>query len=124
MFMKVGIIGSGQIARVHGRELLRQVDSRIVGVADRDLARARALATDLQLNVFYQDAKAMIEEQKPYVVHIATPPQTHAELSILAMNYGCHVLVEKPMALTMADAIEMATVANRNHLRLCVNHNM
>jgi nucleoside-diphosphate-sugar epimerase/predicted dehydrogenase len=66
----------------------------------------------------------MIEEQKPDIVHVLVSPQYHAELSIEAMNRGCHVLVEKPMALTVDDAEKMISVAKLNNVRLCVNHNM
>jgi nucleoside-diphosphate-sugar epimerase/predicted dehydrogenase len=122
--MKVGLIGSGQIAKVHGRQLLQQPYSSIVGIADMDVARARLLANELGVNAYYQDASTMIVEQKPDIVHITTPPQSHAPMSILAMKHGCHVLVEKPMALTIDDAQEMIVTAQQNNVQLCVNHNM
>lgn len=122
--MRICIIGSGLIANIHGPVILKQTDTRIVGIADKDVTRAKALATELKVNQVYQDAKVMIDEQKPDVVHVLTPPQYHAELSIMAMNQGCHVLVEKPMALTMADAEKMVEVAKQNKVHLCVDHNM
>jgi nucleoside-diphosphate-sugar epimerase/predicted dehydrogenase len=122
--MRVGIIGSGQIARIHCPLILKQPDTRIVGIADKDVARAKDLAAELKINQAYQDARVMIDEQKPDVVHVLTPPQYHAELSIVAMNQGSHVLVEKPMALTMNDAKKMIEVANQNKVQLCVNHNL
>ncbi len=122
--MKVGIIGSGNIARVHVPLIAKQPDTKIVGIADKDIGRARALATELKANQFYQDAKLMIDEQKPDIVHLLTSPQYHAELSIMVMDNGCHVLVEKPMALTVADAEKMIEAAKRNKVQLCVNHNM
>lgn len=122
--MKVGIIGAGHIAKVHAPIILKQRDVSIVGIADTDIERARATAKELKVSQFYQDAKVMIEEQKPDIVHILSPPQYHAELSIMAMNQGCHVLVEKPMALSMDDAQKMVQVSKENNVRLCVNHNM
>ena len=105
--MRVGIIGSGQIAKIHGPSILKQPNTEIVGIADKDIARAKALAAELKVSEFYQDAKTMIDEQKPDIVHVLTPPQYHAQLSILAMNLGCHVLVEKPMALTLAEGSQI-----------------
>lgn len=122
--MRVGIIGSGQIARVHGPLILKQPNAEIVGIADTDITRAKALAKELKASRFYQDAKVMIEEQKPNVVHVLVPPQYHADLSIMAMDQGCNVLVEKPMALNMDDAERMIEVAKQNNVHLCVNHNM
>lgn len=122
--MKVGIIGSGHIASVHGPIILKQPNTQIVGIADKDISRAKAAANELKIAQFYLDAKVMIEEQKPDIVHVLTPPQYHAELSIMAMNQGCHVLVEKPMALSMDDAQKMVQVSKEKNVRLCVNHNM
>lgn len=122
--MRVGIIGGGQIARVHGPLILQQPRAAIVGIADWDITRARALANWLGAGQPYVDAQVMIEEQRPDVVHVLTPPHSHTELSILAMRYGCHVLVEKPMALTVADAQRMLETAQQSSVRLCVNHNM
>jgi predicted dehydrogenase/nucleoside-diphosphate-sugar epimerase len=122
--MKVAIVGSGEIAKVHGPVILRATGAKLVGVADRDLSRAKATAAELKSDHYYQDAEQMIEEQKPDIVHILTPPASHAPLSIMAMNKGCNVLVEKPMALTMTDAKKMIAAAKRNGVILCVNHNM
>jgi len=122
--MKVGIIGGGQIARIHGPLILKQPDAQLVGLADTDISRAKALASELAAGKAYSDAAVMIREQKPDIVHVLAPPQLHCQLSLMAMRQGCHVLVEKPMALTVADSQEMVNAANQQGVRLCVNHNM
>jgi len=122
--MRVAVVGAGHIATVHGPIILKQPNTEIVGVADKDVVRAKVIAAELNGCQFYQDAKVMIEEQEPDIVHVLSPPQYHAELSIMAMNQGCHVLVEKPMALSMDDAQKMVQVSKQNNVRLCVNHNM
>ena len=122
--MKVGIIGSGQIAGIHGPLILKEPNAQIVGIADKDIARARALAAKLNVKQVYADAELMILEQKPDVVHILTPPQYHTQLSLVAMNHGCHVFVEKPLAVKTDDAKRMVEAARSNNVRLCVNHNM
>ena len=122
--MKVGIIGSGQIARIHGPLIIKQPAVQVVGIADKDLTQAKTLASELKATQVYTDAETMIKEQRPDVVHVLAPPQYHASLSIMAMNHGCHVLVEKPMALNMADAEKMIEAARRNDVHLCANHNM
>jgi len=122
--MKVGIIGAGHIATVHGPIILAQANVEIVGLADKDLSRAKTTSALLNGCQVYKDAEALIKEQKPDVLHVLTPPQSHSHLSIMAMNMGCHVLVEKPMALNMDDAHKMISAAQENNVRLCVNHNM
>ncbi len=121
--MKVGIIGGGLIAYNHGPVIASIPGARIVGIADRDLARARTLATHLSVPHIYDDAAKMIDQESPDVVHILVPPALHADLSVMALERGCHVLVEKPMALSLADADRMIKAADRNNVRICVDHN-
>ncbi|MFQ5993269.1 MAG: NAD-dependent epimerase/dehydratase family protein, partial [Nitrospiraceae bacterium] len=54
---------------------------------------------------------------------ILTPPQTHAALALQAIEAGCHVLVEKPMALSLPEADAMIEAARNHGVKLCVNHN-
>ncbi|MEW6570095.1 MAG: NAD-dependent epimerase/dehydratase family protein [Nitrospirota bacterium] len=122
--MRVGIIGSGQIAKIHASLIMKEPGVKLVGIVDKNLIRAKALATEEIKNSVYQDAGVMIDELKPDVVHVLTPPQFHAPLSIMAMNKGCHVLVEKPMALTVEECEEMTKVAKERKVKLCVDHNM
>lgn len=121
--MKVGIIGCGQIAKLHADIITKRPDVEIAGVADINIERAKILADRLGVKSYYRDAKQLIVEKGPEVVYILTSPQYHAELAIEAMNNGCHVLVEKPMALNLDDAVRMADVSKRTGLRLCVTHN-
>jgi nucleoside-diphosphate-sugar epimerase/predicted dehydrogenase len=122
--MKVGIIGGGGIAKLHGTQILNQPNAKLVGIADTDVNRAASLAAELKAEQYFTDATIMIQEQKPDIVHILVPPQYHAELGTMAMNLGCHVFVEKPMALSVPDAKRMIETANQNKVILCVNHNM
>ena len=66
--------------------------------------------------------EAMLRSRCVDVVHILTPPKTHAELAIRAMEAGCHVFVEKPMALTVEETDAMNAAAGRNRVKLCVGH--
>jgi nucleoside-diphosphate-sugar epimerase/predicted dehydrogenase len=122
--MRVGMVGGGHIATIHGPAILKQLDTEIVGIVDRDVTRAKVLANKLKVHHVYQDARTMIDEQKPDLVHVLLPPQYHAEFAIMAMSHGCHVLVEKPMALTMADTEKMIEIATQHKVHLCVNHNL
>ena len=121
--MKVGIIGAGQIAQVHGPLILKKRDATIVGIADKNIHAANSLASQLNVARVYEDAEAMIHEQKPDVVHVLVPPQYHAEVSVAAMERGVHVLVEKPMALSVADCRRMGEAARTHDVYLCVDHN-
>jgi predicted dehydrogenase len=65
----------------------------------------------------------MLSDASVDVVHVVTPPRTHRELSIRAMRAGCHVLVEKPMAVDVSEADEMIAASRAAGVRLCVCHN-
>jgi len=122
--MNVAIIGAGHIARIHAPQITAQPGNELIAVLDHDVSRARSLASELNVGKYFQDMSQMVTEWKPDVVHVLTPPQNHAELSIAAMSYGCHVYVEKPMALHKVEARRMIDAAEENGVRLCVNHNM
>ena len=122
--MKIGIIGCGGIANVHGPCILKQSGAEIVGVADKDLVRAATLGRKLGVANVYGSGAEMIDAQKPDIVHVLVPPDYHASVSIMALDRGCHGLVEKPMALSKNSAKEMAAAATRNNVLLCVGHSM
>lgn len=122
--MRVAIVGAGHIAHVHAPEIAAQPGNELVAVADHDRARARSLASELKVARYYGNVSAMLGEENIDVVHVLVPPQKHTDVSIEVMNHGCHVLVEKPMALNAADARKMLDAARQNGVTLCVNHNM
>lgn len=121
--MRVAIVGCGQISRMH-IDALREINGvEICAVCDRDLWRARKASEICPGAQVYTDTTTMLQESKPQAVHVLTPPDSHAELSILAMEAGCHVLVEKPMAVNVRQADRMIQTATANGVRLCTNHN-
>jgi len=122
--MRVGVIGCGGVSGRHIAPIRRLTGVEIVGVADIDEERAREIAHRFGIRYVYRDAAAMLRERPPDVVHVLTPPQSHKEMSIQAMEAGCHVFVEKPMALNVKEADEMIA-ASRHHrvtLGICHNH--
>ena len=121
--IRVGLIGCGMIARVHVPYIRSYKGAEIIGVCDSNLEQAKVLARRFKISKIYTDSQAFFAEQQPDIVHILTPPQTHAELAISAMETGIHVLVEKPMAVSVAEADRMIDTARRMKVRLCVNHN-
>ena len=120
--MTVGVVGCGHIARKHFAALRRLGDVRIIGVCDRDRGARDASARAAGAGA-YGDLGAMLEGRRPDVVHILTPPQSHCELGLAAMRAGCHVLVEKPLAMTSGEADEMMRLARAAGVQLGVCHN-
>ena len=121
--MNVGILGCGLIADFHLPHILKQPEVGSVSVADLNRDRAEATAKKYGLENVYPDLSSMLGDQKIDVIHVLTPPATHARLAIQAVEAGCHVFVEKPMALSAAEAEAMVAAAQRNSVKLAVDHN-
>jgi predicted dehydrogenase len=100
---------------------LKEVD--VVGIADTYADRAQALAAREKIGPAFRDLESLLEQARPDAVHIVTPPATHASLTCMALQAGCHVFVEKPMALTAEEARSMVKVAAENNRMLTVGHN-
>ncbi len=117
------VIGCGGIAREHLRILARMPNARLAAICDVDVRAAAELAEEFAVPRTYDNAEAMLEAERPDVVHVLTPPQTHLELARAAFEAGAHVLVEKPMAVDAGEARRMAEAARAAGLQLCVDHN-
>lgn len=121
--LRAAIIGCGQIAWIHLSHVTRFQLGDLVGVCDFYRPQLEKAGRAFNVRNLYTDPAEMFAGAKPDVVHIATPPPTHADLAIQAMRADCHVLVEKPMALTVEEADRMIAVARETGKRLCVDHN-
>ncbi|MCG8603378.1 Gfo/Idh/MocA family oxidoreductase [bacterium] len=121
--LKVGLIGCGNIANVHMTFLRKFANAGEIVVADPQEKTLQAFKRQHQIEKTYVDYKKMLDQERPAVVHILTPPQFHAEVTLSAANYGAHVLVEKPMAVDTVQAKSMVAAAKRHNVKLCVVHN-
>lgn len=128
--LRFGIIGCGRISYKHVEALLNNKDeAELSAVCDVIEANAEKRKTEYisklenanEVNV-YTDYKEMLEKEKLDVVTIATESGYHAEIAIYCMEKGVNVIVEKPMALSTADADNMIKTAKENNVKLCVSH--
>src|SRR3990170_5974258 len=120
--IRVALVGCGKMGLQHLRAIGAVPGATVVGVADpaadeealRDLLPADALVLG--------DARTLIERARPDVVHVVTPPATHAEAALLAIDAGCHVYVEKPFAATRAEAEQVIRRAEERGVQVCAGH--
>jgi nucleoside-diphosphate-sugar epimerase/predicted dehydrogenase len=94
----------------------------IVGLADSNREALQQMAERFQVAATYTDAAELLRRERPDVVHVLTPPQSHHALAKMAMEAGCHVYVEKPVCVSAEEAEDLARVAKRLDRRLCVGH--
>lgn len=126
--IKLAIIGCGRISYKHVQAAIdNSKDIQLTAVCDLFAERAeqRALEyynkTHLQVKTF-TDYKLMLEKVDCDLVSICTESGYHHEIVLFCMNKGVHVIVEKPMALSVSDAKEMIESAEKNNVKLCVSH--
>ncbi|EPZ41595.1 MULTISPECIES: Gfo/Idh/MocA family protein [Alicyclobacillus] len=113
--LRVGIVGAGGIAQaVHIPNYQKCGDKvNIVAIADVDLERAKDVAKRYDIPHAYATVDEMLGAQELDAVSICTPNKFHAASAIAALQAGCHVLCEKPPAMTVAEAEAMASAAEK-----------
>lgn len=119
--LKIGIIGSGGIARPHARAYEELPDVEIVAVSDIVPGKAQAAIAELELvgAQAFEDHRRMLELEID-AVSVCTPNVAHHQTSIDAMLAGKHVLCEKPMAVTLDQAVQMARTAKQTGMILTI----
>jgi predicted dehydrogenase len=124
--VRLGLIGCGAIAELgHVPTLLRSDVATIVATADISASRARHLGQQagIEGKDCVSDYRRLLERSDVDAVSVATPPSTHREIVEAAAEAGKHVICEKPLALTLADADAMIDVCRQRRVTLAVYHN-
>lgn len=117
--MRTAIVGCGKVAHLHAAALRSLPESEFVAVCDADESRSAAFAAQYGVRSF-ADVTQMVAESGAQAVVICTPHPAHADPAVAAANAGAHVLVEKPLASSLADCDRMIEAADRNGVRLGV----
>jgi UDP-N-acetyl-2-amino-2-deoxyglucuronate dehydrogenase len=117
--VRFGIVGPGKVAEVHARALARIRGACLTAVAGRSVARAAAFGDRFGARPF-ASPEEMIRDRDVDAVIVTTPHPRHAEVAIAAARAGRQVVVEKPMALTVADCDRMIEAARAAGVVLAV----
>lgn len=120
--VRVALLGCGRIASVHAGYLRSIPGVELVGACDADPAAREAFTRrwGLPTCAGLREMQAALE---PDVVHVLTPPTTHARLAMELMEAEIDVLVEKPMAISLPQANAMIALSERTRRVLSVDHN-
>ncbi len=117
--LKFGLIGCGRIAPRHAQSIRELPGAALVAVADIKASRVQRFAADHGAEA-YSDYRRLLDRPDVAVVSICTPSGMHAEMAVAALQAGKHVIVEKPIALSLADADRMIAAARSAGRKLCV----
>lgn len=122
--MKYALIGCGRVAPNHIVAAMKN-ELDIVALCDVSTQAYQTLVTQypqLASLPFYTDYKAMLEAEKPSLVAIATDSGSHADIAVDCINSGCNCIIEKPIALSLADADRIIEAAEKNNVKVAANH--
>lgn len=124
---KTALIGCGRISFKHIEAFVNNAESfELAALCDSIVERARERALEYKKQIpaaeplCFSDYKKMLAEIKPDIVTIAAESGKHAEIATHCLNSGCHVICEKPMALSTKDAGAMIETAKKNKKKLAV----
>ncbi len=119
---RVGLVGTGAIAEHHVAALRGLRDIELAGVTDIEEERARTFAQRSGTRS-YRSMKDL-RDAGADVIHVLTPPDTHADVAVAALELGCHVLIEKPLATNLEDCRRIQGAAESRGLVASVDHSL
>lgn len=121
--IRVAIVGCGQISDLHQMGYRGREDARITVVCDTNKARLRKKAREWEVDKIYTDYRQVLEDKEIDLVELLTPHHLHCAMTVEACQAGKHVSVQKPMALSAAEADEMINAADKAGVMLRVYEN-
>ena len=122
--LRAVVAGAGALGPYWARELIESPDAELVAWVDLDPARVQAAAAELGVTVpAGSELEPVLREHRPDFVVNVTPPAAHHAVALAAFERGAHVLTEKPLATSMAEAREMIAAADRAGRLLMVSQN-
>ena len=121
--LRVAVIGTGYFARFQIEAWQRLAAAELVALCDRDSATLQTAAQQAPSAAGYSDAEHMLDDVKPDLVDIATPPDTHSALLQAAAKRGLNCICQKPLAATLAAAEKLVQYARQAGITLAVHEN-
>lgn len=121
--LRAAVIGGGVISDHHLRFLAGSAEAELAAVCDLSPAVAEFARDRFGAGVAMTDHRRMLEEERPEVVHVLTPPATHVEVISDCLRAGAHVISEKPVAPTHGEFLELWSLARERGVELMEDHN-
>ncbi len=120
----VAVVGAGKIGRHRARLAAQHAGVGFLAIADLDGAAAARLAEEVEADLWSDDVAAVVNRPEVNAVVVSTPERAHTAPTLAALRAGKSTLVEKPLALTLADADELVATARQLDIELLVGYSM
>lgn len=117
--LKVGVIGVGHLGKLHIKMFLQMNNCELIGIYDSDIQKTEECNKEFGVKVFY-NIDDLIKNVD--AISIATSTSSHYEVAKLCLENGINIFIEKPITVTLAEAEEIVSIANKNNLKLQVGH--
>jgi predicted dehydrogenase/nucleoside-diphosphate-sugar epimerase len=121
--VRVGILGAGYISKYHLEGLKTVGKARVVALCDLNRGRGEVVAKMFGVPKVFADLAAMLDVERPDVVHVLLPPAAHADAVVRVLESGAHVFVEKPICLDEDGLSRIRAAATQMHRHVGVGHN-
>jgi predicted dehydrogenase len=118
--LRIGVIGLG-MGQHHVEGYLTHPEADVVALCDADEGRLAKQGKTFGIDRLYHDWRRMFDKERLDVVSVATPNVSHREIACAALDAGCHVLCEKPMAMNVTEAEQMRARSEECGKRLMIN---
>jgi predicted dehydrogenase len=117
---RIAVVGAGVIGQKHAALIATSAAAELAGICDADGGRV-AVAEQLRVP-FYQSVEALLAQERPDGAIIATPNHLHADVAEICAAHGVHLLVEKPIADSLADAERISRAAQQAGIQVLIGH--
>jgi len=118
----IGIIGAGKMADVHITAYKYMQNVKVIAICDIIERKAQSLAEKWGIIESFTNYENLLEVKDIDIVDVCTPTHTHAPIACDALSHGYNVLLEKPMALSVAECDAIIKESRKHKVSLCVNH--
>ena len=122
--LKVAVAGAGFIGPAHIEALRRLPGIEVVAILNRGADKVKAKAEELGIDRYYDDYQKLLDSESLDCIHICTPNNLHYQMAKEALNRGIHVICEKPLATTIAEAVDLVSLAASKKLVNAVHFNI
>ncbi len=122
--LKAAVLGTGFMGRVHTEAIRRLGNVEVTTIAASNQAVADRFAAAQSIPIACGDWHAVMADRNVDAVHICTPNDLHYPMAKAAIEAGKHIVCEKPLTMTSAEARELVAFAGAKHVAHCTNHNL
>jgi predicted dehydrogenase len=120
--MKVGIAGTGFMGETHADCYKKIKDVELIAIAEKNEPKGKLFADKYKVSKVYQDVFKMIDDAEIDIVDICLPTFLHTEYAVYALNKNKNVLLEKPISLSLNDALSIKHAAEKSKSKFMIAH--